>query len=443
MTTGLTHVATVSFLASRAAPSLQFWLALGGGIALARAAAVRSAATGYGAAGAAMLQTVAVMGPARINAPLTQAITAPMMGRLQARGTPWALEFAACLGLRLLHYAALMAALVFVVLGGVDEYVTSYERLTGWLPLLPDGTAGALAVGALANVATAVFFSVVQVTVYRRALGRWPDGASAAPGASGPGRPAVPGRGAAAGPASPAATAESSREIAPASPAATAESSREIAPASPPRGTGASTLGRSWSRRSVASGLLLASTAWVLLAGVAAWLALAWSLSRGDRSAVPLGAALAATLAIGALVGGLLGGAGLELALRRAIRAALLVAVATWMRSAAGQEGLREVFRRGLHRLGRIPAAAEAARLLEGLDAGPRLVAAGRAAAGRLAAADLRPAPMADALAAWVAGEAAGYVAGGPPAAPALRTRHRDRVLVLVAAVPVLALIGA
>ena len=104
------------------------------------------------------------------------------------------------------------------------------------------------------------------------------------------------------------------------------------------------------------------------------------------------------------------------------------------MRAAAGQAGLREVFRRGLHRLGRIPAAAEAARLLEGLDAGPRLVAAGRAAAGRLAAADLRPAPMADALAAWVAGEAAGYVAGGPPAAPALRTRHRDRALVLVAA---------
>ena len=34
---GLAHVATVSFLASRAAPSLQFFFALGGGIALARA----------------------------------------------------------------------------------------------------------------------------------------------------------------------------------------------------------------------------------------------------------------------------------------------------------------------------------------------------------------------------------------------------------------------
>ena len=34
---GLAHVATVSFLASRAAPSLQFFFALGGGISLARA----------------------------------------------------------------------------------------------------------------------------------------------------------------------------------------------------------------------------------------------------------------------------------------------------------------------------------------------------------------------------------------------------------------------
>src|ERR671921_3032666 len=83
---GLAHVATVSFLASRAAPSLQFFFALGGGMALARSAERSGARTGYGTALASMLQTVAVMGPARINAPLTQAITAPMMGRLQARG---------------------------------------------------------------------------------------------------------------------------------------------------------------------------------------------------------------------------------------------------------------------------------------------------------------------------------------------------------------------
>ena len=61
--TGLAHVATVSFLAARAAPSMQFWIALAGGIALARTAARHGLRTGYGASAAAMLQTTAVMGP--------------------------------------------------------------------------------------------------------------------------------------------------------------------------------------------------------------------------------------------------------------------------------------------------------------------------------------------------------------------------------------------
>ena len=42
--TGLAHVATVSFLAARAAPSMQFWIALAGGIALARTAALQGRA---------------------------------------------------------------------------------------------------------------------------------------------------------------------------------------------------------------------------------------------------------------------------------------------------------------------------------------------------------------------------------------------------------------
>ena len=59
-------MATVSFLASRAAPSLQFFFAVGGGIATARTALLHGALAGYGAALASMLQTVAVKGPARI-----------------------------------------------------------------------------------------------------------------------------------------------------------------------------------------------------------------------------------------------------------------------------------------------------------------------------------------------------------------------------------------
>ena len=121
-----------------------------------------------------MLQTVAVMGPARINAPLTQAITAPMMGRLQARGAHPALEFLACLALRLVHYAVLLAALIFVILGGIDEFTGSYETLTGWLGVVPQGAAAALAFTAVGQVLWAIFFSTIQVAAYRRALGNWP-----------------------------------------------------------------------------------------------------------------------------------------------------------------------------------------------------------------------------------------------------------------------------
>ncbi len=181
-------MATVSFLASRAAPSLQFFFALGGGMGLARIGHGEGARRGYGAALASMLQTVAVMGPARINAPLTQAITAPMMGRLQARGARAATEFLACLALRLVHYAVLLAAFIFVILGGVDEFTGSYEKLTGWLGIVPQGPGAALAVTAVGQTLWAIFFSTLQVAAYRRALGAWP---ADEPGAGTAAEPAV------------------------------------------------------------------------------------------------------------------------------------------------------------------------------------------------------------------------------------------------------------
>ena len=385
--TGLAHVATVSFLASRAAPSLQFFFALGGGIALARAAAERGARTGYGTALASMLQTVAVMGPARINAPLTQAITAPMMGRLQARGAGASTEFLACLALRLVHYTVLLAAFVYVILGGLDEFTGSYETLTGWLGIVPQGATAALAVTAAGQTLWAIFFSVMQVAAYRRALGDWPD---AAPRAGRPG-----GAGAAA-----------------------------------ERGSGR------FDPRAIVLAALLATRAAARehVLGAAdrrhRWLIPAWLLSRPDHDAVPLGLLLAGLLAFAALTGGLLSGAGLELTLRRVVRAVLLVAVATWMRAAAGPGGLREAFRRALHRLRALPAVREAAAQMEGLDSGPRLVAAARAAAERFADVELKPARLADALTAWVAAESAGYRAGAVPAKPRLRLRAPDGLLV-------------
>jgi hypothetical protein len=396
---GLAHVATVSFLASRAAPSLQFFFALGGGIALARAALTSGARTGYGLALASMLQTVAVMGPARLNAPLTQAITAPMMGRLQARGVGPVAEFFACLTLRLVHYAVTAAALIYIILGGIDEFADTYDTLTGWLGIVPQGQTAALVVGGIVQLGWGIFFSVLQVIVYRRALGNWPEverAEASAPAAAGDER--VPGR-------------------------------------FDPRAVLLAAL--------VASALLLASTSWLLLLGVAVWLVPAWLLARPDNDAVPLGIVLAALLAFAALIGGLLSGAGLELTLQRTLRAVLLVAVATWMRAAAGAPGLRETFHRALHRLRRVPAVREASTALEGLDAGPQLVAAGRAAADRFSEVELKPAQLADTLNTWVATESAGYVPGKPAARARLRVRVPDAVLVALTLTPGLALIGA
>jgi hypothetical protein len=407
---GLAHVATVSFLASRAAPSLQFFFALGGGIALARASMRSGARVGHGVSLAAMLQTVAVMGPARINAPLTQAITAPMMGRLQARGAPWSVEFLCCLALRLVHYAILLAAFIYVILGGIDEFTASYGTLTGWLGIVPQGPAAAIAVTAAGQIVWAMAFSGMQVAAYRRALGAWPSGGDSAEAVDAGERRAL-------------------REAGSAT-AAERESARFD-----PRAIVLCAL--------VASALLLASTSWALLLAVCVWLVPAWFLSEPDRDAVPLGLALAGLLAFAALTGGLLSGAGLELTLQRVLRAVLLVAVATWMRAAAGPGGLREVFRRILRRLRRVPAVPEAIEILAGLDPGPRLVAAGRAAAARFANAQLRPVELCDTVTAWVAVESVAYVPGAAAPPHALRVRVADVLLVAFSCAPVLALVGS
>ena len=346
-----------------------------------------------------MLQTVAVMGPARIGAPLTQAITAPMMGRLQARGVRPLTEFAACLALRLVHYAVMFAVFIYVILGGLDAFTGSYETLTGWLGIVPQGAGGGAS--------------------------RWPP------------RPADRGdllqHGAGRG------VPPRARGLARGGPARRGAERRRRAEAHD--GAAASTRAPSSSPRCWRPALLLCSTAWVLLLAVAAWLVPAWLLSRPDNSGVKLGLALAALLAFAALTGGLLGGAGLELTLRRTLRAVLLVAVATWMRAAAGAPGLRETFRRALHRLRALPSVREGAELMAGLDSGPRLVAAGRAAADRFAEVELKPAELCDTVTAWVAAESGGFRPGPPAPATRLRLRAPDAVLVALTLAPALALL--
>jgi hypothetical protein len=249
--TGPAHVAVVSFLAARAAPTGGFWIALAGGVALARVAAHRGARLGFGASVAAMLETVAIIGPARVGVPLTQAISAPMLGRLHARGAGFWPQFLACASVRLLHNAATTAFFIWVITGGLDAYAGTYDAV-GRRVGIEVGSADALALTLAGLVAWAVFASTVQVLVYRRGLQAW-----------------------AGAPATQVAEKRAGKR-------------NDLLPPGPfdPRAVAAAAL--------VAFVLLLSSTAWALLAAVLAWLTLAWALSRPEHRPIAAGLALAA-----------------------------------------------------------------------------------------------------------------------------------------------------
>ena len=372
---GPAHVAVVSFLAARAAPTGGFWIALAGGVALARTAERRGARLGFGASAAAMLETVAIIGPARFGIPLTQALTAPMLGRLEARGVALLPQVLACAAIRLLHNTATTAFFIWVIAGGLDAYAGTYDAI-GRRIGIDVGTADALGLTLAGLLGWAAFASTVQVLVYRRGLRGWDGLAAAARDES-----------------------DVTRDI---------RGQRHAGGREPVR---SAAVGRRWDPRAVtlaaavAFAVLLSSTAWPLLAAVALALAIVWVAAPTDREPVPTGLLFAAILAAGALIFSLGGGLGLDEAARRASRAALLVLVATWMRAAAGAEGLREVSRRVLGRLRRVPAAREAALVLDRLESEGRLAEAGRALADRLSGVEKRPMPFVDAVLGWVVGE--------------------------------------
>lgn len=388
----------MSFLASRATPAGGFWIALAGGVALARVALLRGLRQGIGVSVAAMLETVAIMGPARFGIPLTQAVTAPLLGRFEARGVGTPLQVLACGVIRLAHNTATTAFFIWVIAGGLDAYSGTYERLVARVGI-ELGSGGTLAITAAGLLVWTAFASTVQVVVYRRGLHRWSQDERAEASAEAPEAERPPPAG--------------QRRFDP----------RAVALAA-----------------ALAFALLLASTDWLVLAGVALWLMLAWATARADRSAVPTGLLLTALLGGGAFIFTLGGGLGLELALRRGLRAALLVLVATWLRAAAGADGLREVFRRVLGRLRGIPGMVEAVAVLDRLGSEGRLLAAGRSLAGALRPVPKRPLAILDAVLAWVPGESARFPAARPARVPRLTARPLDWVLVALAAVPGLAL---
>jgi hypothetical protein len=398
---GPAHVAVVSFLAARAAPTGGFWIALAGGVALARVAERRGARLGFGASAAAMLETVAIIGPARLGIPLTQAATAPMLGRLEARGWGTTSQVLVCAVIRVLHNAATTAFFIWVIAGGLDAYAGTYDAL-GRRVGVGVGTADALVLTAIGLLAWGAFASTVQVLVYRRGLRGW-DALGAPRAPSWIERPL-----------------DDKVRTAP-------------APRFDPRAVAFAA--------ALAFGLLLSSTSGLLLAAVAFWLTIAWIAARPDRDPLPTGLAFAAILAGGALIFSLGGGLGLDIALRRAARAALLVLVATWLRGAAGAEGLREVSRRGLGKLRRLPGAPEAAQVLDQIASEGRIADAARNLADRMSGVRKRPVPFLDAVLDWVVKESSEHRPPPARAEQTLRVRGRDAVLIVLAVAPVLALV--
>jgi hypothetical protein len=361
---GPAHVAVVSFLAARAAPVGGFWIALAGGVALARTAERRGARLGFGASIAAMLETIAIIGPARIGIPFTQAVTAPMLGRLEARGWRPLPQILACATVRLIHNAATTAFFIWVIAGGLDAYAGTYDAIGRRLGF-EVGTADALLLTLASLLVWAAFASTVQVLVYRRGLEQWDILAADAPQA----HPAQP------------------REE---------KGTKRVARFDPRLLTLIAV---------VAFVVLLASTEWVVLGVVAVALAFGWLIARGEPGVWRTGFMFAAALGGGALLFGLGGGLGVDMAARRATRAVLLVLTATWLRGAAGADGLREVSRRSLIRLRKVPAMPEAARVLDDIESEGRLAAAGRALEQQLRGIEKRPVPLLDAVVRWVVSE--------------------------------------
>ena len=389
---GPAHVATVSFLASRAVPSGGFFVALAGGTALARVAQRRGAREGYGASIAAMLETVAIMGPARFGVPFTQGMSAPLMGRLHARGwSPFA-QFLVCLTIRMISNTAGLAFFVWVIAGGVDAYAGSYEAIAGRLGF-ELSERGTLVLSVVGLLVWGAFASIVQVSVYRRGLDTWPE-------------------------------------------ATEADATDEAPPLELHRGRFDPRLVSL--SAAVAFVLLLSSTRPLLLAAVAGWLALAWALSRPDRRAVPTGLVLAALLGTASLMFALTSGLGIEEGLRRASRAVLLVLVATWLRAAAGADGLREVSRRALGRLRALPSVRETIAVLDAIGSEGRLTAAGRSLLDTMEGVRARPAAITDAVLTWVAQEAGRYRIGPPTGPVRLRVRVWDFALLVLAGAPAL-----
>ena len=368
---GMANVAALTFLAARAVP-LGWTVAIAGGVPLARVAERDGARAGYAAAGASLVETISIMGPARMGIPIPHAASAPWLGALAGRRKGLLVLALAGSLVRLLYYGVTSAISILLIVG-LDAYLGTYQHVRHLVGILPAGRSWALILTAVATGAWSLGAGLIQAWVIRRGLRRWSQAsvgieAPAPAPAADPGRPAPPLR------------AGTMVLVALAGFAAALASTD-------PRAIGALSLA----------------------------LALIWVLTRAGAGNVLRGLALAAPLALSTFAFGAFGGIGMDIAARRAARVALLVLIAVWVRAAAGSEGLRDVSLRVVRRLARFPTLGLAAAVL-GASAGIGDYGQGARRLGRcLGAAQRRPVPVIDAALSWIAEESVRRGRYAPP----------------------------
>ena len=356
----MANVAALTFLAARAVP-LGWVVGVAGGVPLARAAQRHGGRAGYAAATASLVETMAIMGPARMGIPVPHAVSAPWLGVLHRRGRSLLTLALAGASVRTGYYVATSAFSILVLIG-LDAYVGSYERLREWLAFLPAGTGAALWLTVLMLVVWSLGAGLVQAWVLRRGLRDWD-------GYLGNGEadqvPSVP---------------------------------KPVWLAHPRAGLLVSVA-------LVGFVVTLAGTSTWVLGGVAVCLGMLWVMTRAELRTFGRGLLLALPLAVSTLAFGLVGGIGSEQALRRGARVALLVLIAVWVHRAAGSAGLRDQSLRLVRRLTRFPTLALAGTVLGASVAAGDFGGAARRLGRRVSGTARRPAAVLDACLAWLAEE--------------------------------------
>lgn len=376
----MANVSALTFLAARAVP-LGWTVGVAGGVPLARAAERHGGRAGYATATASLVETMAIMGPARMGIPVPHAASAPLLGLLVRRRSSLLTMAIAGAAVRTGYYA-LTSAFSIIVLIGLDAYLGSYERLRHTFGFLPAGNAAALWLTFASLVVWSLGAGLIQAWVIRRGLRQWTAGASVAalaqPGSE---RPAE----------------------APARPHAQAFVGLAIA-------------------GFVAA---LASTDTRALGVIGVLLSIAWTFTAAGWRTLARGLALALPLALSTLAFGLVGGIGAGPAARRASRVALLVLIAVWLHSAAGSQGLRTVSLRLVRRLRCVPTLALVGTVLGASVSAVDFGGAARRLGGRLRSVARRPTPILDSLLAWLANESSRVA--GPEADRAAHSDAPDR----------------